>query len=128
MAGHSLDVTNLVQGTDFLARVKISNPSGVENYRDMVLTQIFASGWEIHNIRMDDFASVHQLSIPNYQDIRDDRVYTYFHLPRYDAKTFIIQLNAAYLGKYYLPSIYCEAMYDDRINARKPGKWVEINQ
>ncbi len=128
MAGHSLDVTNLVQGTDFLARVKISNPSGVENYRDMVLTQIFASGWEIHNIRMDDFASVHQSSVPNYQDIRDDRVYTYFHLPRYDSKTFIIQLNAAYLGKYYLPSIYCEAMYDNRINARKPGKWVEIRQ
>ena len=70
MAGHSLDVTNLMQGTDFLARVKISNPSGVENYRDMVLTQIFASGWEIHNIRMDDFVSVHQSSVPNYQDIQ----------------------------------------------------------
>lgn len=128
MAGHSLDVTNLVQGKDFLARIKISNPSGVENYRDMVLTQIFASGWEIHNIRMDDFVSVHQSSVPNYQDIRDDRVYTYFHLPRFESKTFIIQLNAAYLGKYYLPSVYCEAMYDDRINARKPGKWIEIRQ
>jgi uncharacterized protein YfaS (alpha-2-macroglobulin family) len=128
MAGNSLDITNLVQGTDFLARVKISNPSGVENYRDMVLIQIFASGWEIHNIRMDDFVSVYQSSVPNYQDIRDDRVYTYFHIPRYDSKTFIIQLNAAYLGKYYLPSVYCEAMYDDRINARKPGKWVEIRQ
>jgi uncharacterized protein YfaS (alpha-2-macroglobulin family) len=128
MAGQFLDITDLVQGTDFLARVKISNPSGVENYRDMVLTQIFASGWEIHNIRMDDFASVYQSSVPNYQDIRDDRVYTYFHLPGYESKTFIIQLNAAYLGKYYLPSVYCEAMYDNRINARKPGKWVEIRQ
>jgi uncharacterized protein YfaS (alpha-2-macroglobulin family) len=128
MAGRSLDITNLVQGTDFLARVKISNPSGIENYRDMVLTQIFPSGWEIHNIRMDDFASVHQSSVPDYQDIRDDRIYTYFQLPRYESKTFIIQLNAAYLGKYYLPSVYCEAMYDDRINARIPGKWIEVKQ
>jgi hypothetical protein len=128
MAGRLLDVANLVQGTDFLAKVKISNPTGIDNYRDMVLTQIFASGWEIHNIRMDDFISVHQSSVPNYQDIRDDRVYTFFHLPRFESKTFIIQLNAAYPGKYYLPSVYCEAMYDDRINAGKPGKWVEIRK
>lgn len=128
MAGRPVDITNMIQGTDFMARVRISNPSGIENYRDMALTQIFPSGWEIHNIRMDDFVSVHQSSIPNYQDIRDDRVYTYFHLPRYESKTFVIQLNAAYLGRFYLPSVYCEAMYDERINARKPGKWVDINQ
>ena len=128
MAGRPLDISNLIQGTDFLARTKISNPSGIENYRDMALTQIFPSGWEIHNIRMDDFASVHQSSVPDYQDIRDDRVYTYFHLPRYESKTFVIQLNAAYLGKFYLPSVYCEAMYDERINARKPGRWIEIRQ
>ena len=128
MAGRLIDISNLTQGTDFLTKVKISNPSGIENYRDMALTQIFPSGWEIHNIRMDDFVSVHQSSVPNYQDFRDDRVYTYFHLPRYESKTFVIQLNAAYLGKFYLPSVYCEAMYDERINARKPGKWVEVTQ
>jgi uncharacterized protein YfaS (alpha-2-macroglobulin family) len=126
MAGHPLDVISLSQGTDFLARVKIRNPSSAENYRDMVLTQIFPSGWEIHNTRMDDFISAHQLSVPDYQDIRDDRVYTYFSLPRYESKTFIIQLNAAYLGKYWLPSVYCEAMYDDRVNSRIPGGWVEV--
>jgi hypothetical protein len=128
MSGRSIDVSSMIQGTDFLARVKISNPSGIENYRDMALTQIFPSGWEIHNVRMDDFVSVHQSSVPDYQDIRDDRVYTYFDLPMYKSKTFIIQLNASYLGRFYLPSVSCEAMYDERINARKPGKWVEIRQ
>jgi uncharacterized protein YfaS (alpha-2-macroglobulin family) len=128
MSGSFLDVTDLVQGTDFLARVKVYNPTGAENYRDMVLTQIFPSGWEIHNIRMDDFVSAYQLSVPDYQDMRDDRVYTYFSLPRYESKTFIFQLNAAYLGKYYLPSVNCEAMYDDRINARIPGRWIEVRQ
>jgi hypothetical protein len=70
--------------------VKVSNTSSAENYRDMVLTQIFASGWEIHNVRMDDFITVHQSSVPDYQDIRDDRVYTYFQLPRYESKIFVI--------------------------------------
>jgi uncharacterized protein YfaS (alpha-2-macroglobulin family) len=128
MSGHYIDPGNLVQGTDFLARVKVSNPSGIENYRDMVLTQIFPSGWEIHNFRMDEFAPAYQLSVPEYQDIRDDRVYTYFNLPGYQSQTFIIRLNAAYLGKFYLPSVYCEAMYDDRINARIPGRWIEVIQ
>jgi uncharacterized protein YfaS (alpha-2-macroglobulin family) len=40
--------------------------------------------------------------------------------------TFRIVLNAAYVGRYYLPTVYCEAMYDNTINSRKPGKWVEV--
>jgi len=128
MDGSSIDPESIIQGYDFLVHVTVSNPSGTENYRDMALTQIFPSGWEIHNTRMDDFTSIHQSSVPNYQDIRDDRVYTYFHLPRYERKTFVIQLNAAYVGKYYLPTVYCEAMYDERVNARRPGKWIEVDK
>jgi len=37
-----------------------------------------------------------------------------------------IQLNAAYAGKYFLPAVACEAMYDNRIQASSPGKWVEV--
>ena len=35
-------------------------------------------------------------------------------------------LNAAYLGRFYLPTVYCEAMYDNEINASQAGKWVEV--
>jgi len=35
-------------------------------------------------------------------------------------------LNAAYAGEYYLPTVSCEAMYDNSISARKPGKWVKV--
>ena len=41
-------------------------------------------------------------------------------------KTFRIQLNATYQGKFYLPTVESEAMYDNTINARQPGKWVEV--
>ncbi|MDP1744978.1 MAG: hypothetical protein Q8L90_05335 [Bacteroidota bacterium] len=44
----------------------------------------------------------------------------------YKTSTFRSVLYAAYIGKFYLPTIYCEAMYDNTINSRKPGKWVNV--
>jgi len=41
-------------------------------------------------------------------------------------RTYRVQLNAAYAGRYYLPTVGCEAMYDKRIRASTPGKWVEV--
>ena len=126
MKGSSIDVSKLEQGTDFIAEVEISNPGTRGEYLQMALSQIFPSGWEIHNTRMDEAESVIKSDYPTYQDIRDDRVYTYFNISPYKTSTFRIVLNAAYVGRYYLPTIYCEAMYDNTINSRKPGKWVEV--
>jgi uncharacterized protein YfaS (alpha-2-macroglobulin family) len=47
---------------------------------------------------------------------------------RGERKTFIIQLNAAYSGRYYLAGIYGEAMYDNSISAMTKGEWVEVVQ
>ena len=43
-------------------------------------------------------------------------------------KTFRVELNAAYLGKYYMPMLYAEAMYDASINAAVPGGWVIVKE
>jgi hypothetical protein len=54
-------------------------------------------------------------------------VYTYFDLPtQKDKRVYRIYLNAAYAGRYYLPAVNCQAMYDSRIRAGAPGKWVEV--
>ncbi|MEO6901725.1 MAG: MG2 domain-containing protein, partial [Bacteroidia bacterium] len=126
MSGKNIDVTKLEQGTDFIAEVRITNPGLRGEYLQMALTQLFASGWEIHNTRMDDAESAVKSDNPTYQDIRDDRVYTYFNILPNRTNTYRIVLNAAYLGRYYLPTVSCEAMYDNTINARKAGKWVEV--
>jgi hypothetical protein len=126
-AGKALDPSNLVQGTNFIAEVTVTNPGLRGSYEQMALTQIFPSGWEIINARMSDAAqSSTQASPFTWQDIRDDRVYTYFDIDPNRSKTFRIMLNASYLGRFYLPTTYCSAMYDNTINARTPGKWVEI--
>ena len=41
-------------------------------------------------------------------------------------QVYRVRLNAAYQGRYYLPAVVCEAMYDNSISARRPGQWVEV--
>ena len=126
LKGGAVDVSRLEQGTDFMAIVTVKNPGNFGNVENLALTQIFPSGWEIRNTRMENVQSAHELSIPDYRDIRDDRVYSYFDLSRGKHKKFVVLLNATYTGKYYLPSISCEAMYDNAVSARQPGQWVEV--
>jgi hypothetical protein len=104
----------------------VSTQSGTGPYRQLALSQIFPSGWEIRNARMEGTKT--EQSEFTYQDIRDDRVYTYFDIGADESKKFRVELNAAYLGRYYLPAVYCEAMYDASVNAAVPGKWIEVKE
>ncbi|MDR0667274.1 MAG: hypothetical protein LBF90_01485 [Prevotellaceae bacterium] len=121
--GTELDVTRLAQGTDFMAEVRVKNPGQRGDYVNLALTQILPSGWEITDNRMDDIpASDH---IAN-RDIRDDRVLTYFDLHEGQSLTVRVNLRAAYTGRYYLPAVSCEAMYDASISANTVGKQVVV--
>ena len=125
MNGQVIDPARLEQGTDFYVDVSLHNPGLLGDYKEMALTQLFPSGWEIRNVRLDNSEFLMR-DKPRYQDIRDDRVYTYFDLRRNETKTFRVLLNATYLGRFYLPAIRCEAMYDHSIQAVAAGKWVEV--
>jgi alpha-2-macroglobulin len=52
----------------------------------------------------------------------------FFDLAEGNTFTSRIQLNAAYPGKYYLPTVKCEAMYDNSVYARKGGDWVVVSE
>ncbi|MBX2933563.1 MAG: hypothetical protein KF825_04920 [Ferruginibacter sp.] len=124
--GAAIDVSKLAQGTDFIAKVTITNPGKRGYYADMALSQVFPSGWEILNARMFDGEGAFKSSPSTYQDIRDDRLYTYFNIGANQSYTYYVQLNASYLGRYFLPATTCEAMYDNHISAAVNGKWVEV--
>jgi uncharacterized protein YfaS (alpha-2-macroglobulin family) len=123
--GQPIDIAKLKQGTDFVAKVTIKNPA-YRTYNEMALSQIFPSGWEILNTRLYNSEGAFKSSPSEYMDIRDDRVYHYFDIRQNETLTYYVQLNAAYLGKYYWPGVYCEAMYDHSISAGMSGKWVEV--
>ncbi len=125
--GNKLNPLSMKQGVQFYANVTVKHPGIRMDYKDLALSMLFPSGWEILNTRMDNIsASVLKSDIPDYQDIRDDRVYMYFDLKKGAAKTFRVLLQTAYLGKFYLPSVQCEAMYDGSVRAYSKGFWVEV--
>jgi uncharacterized protein YfaS (alpha-2-macroglobulin family) len=152
MDGKVIDPSTIAQGTDFIAEVEISNDGYSSDLKEMALTQIFPSGWEIRNTRMDlaesdesennyeEVADSYEEANDNYYeqreetpidradyiDFRDDRVLTYFDMRYHGKMKFKVMLNAAYVGQYYLPTVYCEAMYDHEINASQAGKWVKV--
>ena len=130
MDGNEIDPSKIAQGTDFKAQIRVTNQSDIGYLADIALHQIFPSGWEILNDRMNENGGNNERKNYTYQDIRDDRVYTYFNLDRQGRdgaeKTFIVKLNAAYIGRYYLGPVVAESMYNHEITANTTGKWVEV--
>jgi alpha-2-macroglobulin len=125
LSGEPMRPESIRQGTDFVAEVTVAHPGIGGEYKELALTQIFPSGWEILNARMEEVERV-KSDTPSYQDIRDDRVYTYFNLRPGQRLTFRLLLNASYEGSYYLPAVSCEAMYDNTIYARVAGMDVKV--
>lgn len=122
MNGSAISAANIPQGTDFMAVVTVGNISGTTDYSNLALTHILPSGWEIYNERMISPETATSRNY-TYQDIRDDRVLTYFDLRRGESKKFTVRLQATYAGDFVLPAVQCEAMYDTTAQARtKAGR------
>lgn len=126
MQDREINPAQIEQGTDFKVEVSILNPGLMGNLNYLALSQILPSGWEIHNNRMDNNPLSNKYQTPRYQDIRDDRVYTHFDLASKQKVTYVLLLNASYVGRYYLPGFSCEAMYYGKAQTRVAGTWVEV--
>tara|TARA_R110001632_G_scaffold35533_4_gene89611 strand:- start:1902 stop:3632 length:1731 start_codon:yes stop_codon:yes gene_type:complete len=124
--GIKLDPSSIMQGTDFVAEVSLTNTKA-ELIKNVALSEIFPSGWEIVNTRFTDFGDFAENEV-TYTDLRDDRANFYFDMKKNETKVFRVLLNASYLGRYYLPGIQAEAMYDYDYAVRTKGQWVEVVQ
>ena len=125
--GNTVNVKELPQGTAFTAEVTVSNTS-LRGYRNLVLTQIFPSGWEILNTRfLNDSSTDSGGTGINYQDFRDDRVYSYVnYLPSGMQVKVSINLAAIYPGIFHLPPVDCRAMYENTVRANNEGGQVQV--
>ncbi|MEO7175906.1 MAG: hypothetical protein ABIV51_08505, partial [Saprospiraceae bacterium] len=121
--GKEIDLNAVRQGSDITAYVTVSNNSNT-NATNIALSQIFPAGMEIRNERLggDDSAP----SGVDYQDIRDDRVNTFFDLAASQTKSIRVSLQATYAGTYHMPAVLAEAMYDDTFRANSLGRVVKI--
>lgn len=123
--GETVVPTSVLQGTDFLVTVDVTHPGIGQEYRNLTLSQIFPSGWEVQNPRLTGEAN-DATSSYTYQDFRDDRVYTHFDLRAGETKRITLKVKATYAGHFYLPSFKAEAMYDASISAGTAGMWVKV--
>jgi len=123
--GNRLDPSSIEQGADLVMELTVRNTGNQGAYEELAVSNLVASGWEIRNERFEGMQATKSDAF-EYQDIRDDRVYTYFDLKQGESKTLKVMLNASYLGRFYLPMQSVAAMYDETINAREPGKWVSV--
>jgi hypothetical protein len=122
--GETISVENMKQGTEFIATITIRNQRN-ERVENIALTQIIPSGFEIVNTRYTDYGSSTD-NQADYIDLRDDRANYYFGMKASETKIFTLLLNASYLGRYYLPGLQCEAMYDATFITRTKGYWVQV--
>ena len=121
----TVDVASLPQGSGFMMLVTVTNTT-FRQINNLALTQMIPAGWEIQNTRLFEANLELKESGYDYRDYRDDRVYTYFGLKGGETKKFYIILTAAYRGFYSMPAVVCEAMYDEGVTARRPGRDVTV--
>lgn len=121
--GDPVDINRLAQGTDFIAEISILNQSE-RDISNLALNFAIPSGWELLHAQYTGQGETPPAL--DYQDVRDDRVLSYLGLKAGKGVTLKFQLNAAYLGRFYLPATLVEAMYDAGTHALRPGQWVEV--
>jgi len=126
LSGQAIDISQIKQGTSFLADVWVINSTLNGQSENLALSQVFPSGWEILSSRYADQTDTGNESSYEYRDIRDDRVNTFFSLQAGALAHFQVKLNAAYVGQFYMPPISCEDMYRPEINASTTGTWVQV--
>ena len=108
--------------------MKVTNRTN-RRLENLALTQIVPSGWQIasrlSSAGVDDAKDEKETPL-DYQDVRDDRVLSYFSLKPGATRTVNVELNASFAGRFYLPGWQVEAMYQGFIQSRQRGQWVEV--
>jgi uncharacterized protein YfaS (alpha-2-macroglobulin family) len=124
--GRTVDPAAVPPGRDLKVTISVSNTSRSLDYEQLALSFLVPGSWEVANPRL--LAKEGEEAAPagyqDYQDIRDDRIYTYFPLPAGKTVSFPFQATVAYSGVFYLPAVSVEAMYDPTIHARTAGRWL----
>jgi alpha-2-macroglobulin len=119
--GEKIWPNSMQQGQDFTAEITVINTSTNLFLKEMALHYLTPSGWEITSN-----ASNNSNSKARYTNYRDNAVCFYYDLQPNASKTFKVNLNTTYKGKFVLPNVYTEAMYDANIFAKIGGGNVVV--
>ncbi|MGH7804096.1 MAG: alpha-2-macroglobulin family protein, partial [Candidatus Binatia bacterium] len=119
-AGGPLDLASVAQGDIVVTRLRIRSTSG--RLDNVVIENLLPSGLEVENPRLQSSETlpwVGDADLPTaYVDFRDDRVLVFADLGDNAWRTAYVLLRAVTPGRFRLPPVQAEAMYDPSIRAR----------
>ena len=127
LLGNKLDIKNLSVGQDLLANITLSNPT-LESYQDIALTHIIPASWEVYQVVGEPRANSQTNVSLRYQDVRDDRILSYFDLPAQRIIRLKVRLHVTYAGEYTLPAIQASLMYDPEIFSRTKAETIIVER
>lgn len=140
----SIDPATLKKGDEFYIALTLSN-LGAKPVRNLALTQIIPSGWEIQNTRITnddeqgsqaspDRAFMQANNRASYVDIGRDRVSFFFDdwldygssATTYNTHQVFIKCTATLAGEYIVSQALAEAMYDGEFFAKTGALAVRV--
>jgi uncharacterized protein YfaS (alpha-2-macroglobulin family) len=130
--GSTVNPADSVNLADLLyVEVEIKNNTG-ERIQNIALVDRLPAGWEIENARLGrggavEWVNAEELWTADYVNIRDDRMEVFGSLGARESKKVVYAVRAVTAGKFTLPPVEAEAMYDPRIWAREAGEQVEVS-
>lgn len=112
--GKPLDYQQIQQGDLVVAEITMKALD--KRLENVIIADLLPAGLEIENPRVESRADVPWIKAqdfsPDYLDIRDDRLLLFVSLPERREQKFYYALRAVTAGKFTLPPIKAEAMYD----------------
>jgi uncharacterized protein YfaS (alpha-2-macroglobulin family) len=112
--GHPIRFDRIKQGDIVVAKITMTAIGG--NLDNVIITDMLPAGLEIENPRLGSRSTIDWIGkkniTPDYMDIRDDRLNIYLNLPKGKTREFYYMLRAVTAGRFVLPPIKGEAMYD----------------
>lgn len=108
----------LEQGATVSVAIVLTNKTNSE-IENVALTNILPAGFEV--LKAYGNTSV------SYQDVRDDRILSYFDsIPVGGSVVIRADLSATYAGHFFLPGAYAEAMYRPDINGQSACSFITV--
>lgn len=124
--GSSLDPESEVTlGSVIYTEITIEN-TGTERVANVALVDRFPAAWEVENPRLGrgtavDFINTEEVWDLAYMNIRDDRIEVFGTLRPRETRKVYYASRAVVSGRFQIPPVEAEAMYDPRIWAREAG-------
>ncbi len=126
--GKAIDLNGVKQGDLVAIKTKVRSVSG--EIHNVVIVNLLPSGLEVENPRLQSTEQLPWVTDanlqPRYMDLRDDRILLFADLPADSWQTFYTLVRAVAPGKFRLPPVQAEAMYNPAIRATGERGTMEV--